>query len=155
MIRNVKNILLGLLLTTSTYANAMEEASPFGIGISGGALTGTGVDVVKYFGDYYVHGSAMVIYQAEGDSFKDFALVAGKYLHKEEILSFGLPVGFKMFGGLNYNDDDELRKGFGFGVEFFNPGRKGLSLWYNVAYGTPAYIDRFTFYNATGLMYNF
>ena len=144
-----------ILLTAPLLAIANENDSSFGIGISTGAVTGSGIDVVKYFNDYYVHASAMFIYEAQGDSFKDVALVAGKYLHKEEILSFGLPVGFKMFGGVNLTDENDLRKGIGFGLDFFNPGKKGVSVWYDVSYGTPNYIDSFAFYNAIGIIYNF
>lgn len=127
----------------------------FGIGISAGAVSGTGIDVIKYMGDYYIQGSGMFIYEAQGDSFTDFALVFGKYLHKEKVLSFGMPVGFKMFGGVNYTYDDAFQKAFGFGVEFFNPGSRGVGVWYNVSYGTPKVIDSFQFYNAVGLVYNF
>lgn len=153
-----KFIFLVCLLSLSHQVLAEEfvtERSSFGVGVSAGAVSGSGIDVIKYFDDYYIQGSAMFIYEAQGDSFTDFALVFGKYLHKEKILSFGLPVGFKLFGGVNYDSDAKLNKAFGFGVEFFNPGSRGVGLWYNVSYGTPEIIDRFQFYNAVGIVYNF
>ena len=153
-----KNILFIILLSVVFQAQAKEyqgTPSSFGMGISTGSITGTGIDVTKYFGDYFVQGSIMLIYQAEGDSFNDYALSAGKYLGKEEVLSFDMPIGFKVVGGVNLTDDGELRKAVGFGVDLFNPGARGVSAWFNITYGTPGYVDNFTFYPATGIMYNF
>ena len=150
--------LLLLLVFFSLNVQAKEfqgETSSFGIGISAGSITGTGIDVIKYIGDYFVHGSAMFIYNADQDSFSDFAFTTGRYLNKEEILSFGLPVGFKVLGGVNLTDDNKLRKAVGFGIDLFSPGTKGVSVWYAVTYGTEKYVDEFTFYNSTGIIYNF
>ena len=153
-----KNVLFIILLSVVFQAKAQEyQGTPtsFGVEISAGSITGTGIDVTKYFGDYFVQGSVMLIYEAEGDSYNDFALSAGKYLGKEEVLSFNMPIGFKVVGGVNLIDEGDLRKAVGFGVDLFSPGSRGVSLWFNITYDTPDYIDNFTFYQASGIMYNF
>lgn len=147
-IKMKKTALTILLLLCGSTSFATEEPSyneepKQAIGLSLGWVVANGLSYRRYFGTQFIQGTfAGAINKDDDKEYIDLSISYGNYLNKFELQNGLKTVGFKFIGGIeaerdtNRRDDlvsqdeekspNEFHIGVGFGLDFGNPGRRGV-----------------------------
>ncbi len=161
-IKRLTVISIALLALLGTQTTAAEEdvhkAAQQAVGFSAGWISGNGITYRRYFGDRFVQATFVgIVSGSASNAYVNTAVSAGTYLHKIPARGILPPVGLKILAGADFlyeknayeqvasdspktvnesgsKEEQQSFYGAGFGLDFGNPGRAGLSLWFTVNY---------------------
>lgn len=150
-----KSILVLAVLAGPTVVSAgvlAEQAEPapgprYAVGVSLGWVVANGLSYRHYLGPAYVQGTfAGMIDKEVDEEYVDASISYGRYLNQFELGAGHFPVGVKAVGGLELehkqgifgNDPGEVTNkthtGVGLGVDFGNPGARGMVFSMDIIY---------------------
>lgn len=144
IMKNIILVVVMLVICQSSYAEKNIKSKPRqAIGISLGWVVANGLSYRRYFGSQFLQGTfAGAVNKDEEKEYIDISVSYGNYLNQFNLSNGNFPVGFKFISGIEVERDtdrrndlvstdesksaNELHLGAGFGIDFGNPGGKGI-----------------------------
>ncbi|MDH5232204.1 MAG: hypothetical protein OEZ58_04610 [Gammaproteobacteria bacterium] len=138
------------LLFSCAWLNAASLPHPQpsqAVGFSAGWISGSGITYRRYLGNNFIQGTFFGMFGDSGSNmYVNGALSAGRYLHRRKAWGLLPPHGIHVLLGADYavqrensqdpfaSDYEKSFYGAGIGLDFGNPGEKGLNLWLSILY---------------------
>ena len=131
----------------------LEINADYATGVAVGESVGRGLFIRKYFDKNYAQFVGAYSY-GEYQPKSNLAFAVGRYFYQETISNIDFPIGLHYFFSMNseywHEPDDQLGPklpagerttaymypGIGLGIDFFNPGTRGIGSSFSIGYGS-------------------